>query len=453
MLLPETANSLGFVSNGVWTSLPGSIVDPNAHTVQAPISVLPPFFSPLTGNAWPVFNVFSDGDPSKQLGAFGSLTLCVGDVYTLGVFGGTATLQVSSNNPTVATAVPSIVVGSAFIRAISPGLARITTSDLGITSTVSVIVEICAASASTGFVITEINGSADNIFLYRNGSGSPTSVTSAGNARYPGFGVMPAGGASGTRARLSAPDVTPMAYRATVGSSYNETIYWNGLSGAATIVTPPANSNNLAAAFVDNGPFLFAPNVGGSSEIWGVPVGGNTATKMTNLGGSMFYLATSPDGNVYMDWVSLVGGAVRHIYRLPTPTLGGTVPTSGQVQMSPTVAGVSETQPAVAAEREASRRRGIDGATFARVYVLDMSKPGATPQAVSPATGFSFTPAFCGNGNVYFAYSTSLSGNYTVYVWNAGAGTAAPVAGLAGISVADLAIARSDGDGGLHVCP
>jgi hypothetical protein len=83
----------------------------------------------------------------------------------------------------------------------------------------------------------------------------------------------------------------------------------------------------------------------------------------------------------------------------------------------------------------------------------NLQTPGTPPIAISPAGGYGYVPAFCGNGTIYYSYSTTFSGTYNMYKWTAGSGVSVPMPGFSGVGVASIAVARSDGDGGLHVCP
>jgi hypothetical protein len=450
---PEGTNSLGVVSGGSWSTASGSSVDVNAHIVQASLQALSAFVSTMVGAAWLTSDDYYEGDLGTFSGYLPSAQMCVGEYYFQQVAGMGQGYTVASSKPAVVSA-SGFLSGYAIISGLSPGSATVKLTAAGVTSVTQVSVAGC--SQPIGMFFTAYSGTNDNIAEFQSGlvGALPITATNNANAVAAGVAASTGGGPSGSGSLRQTTDNTPVAYHLTNGATYTEQIYWSGVSGVATAVVPPANSSNFAGAFVDHGPFLFAPNVGGVSEVWGVPLGGNAATKLTNLGGTVTYVATSPDGSMYFDWHPNTIGVPAHIFRLSVPTIGGTVPTSGQVQVSPTTAGAGETQPAVSQNgRLVAYAMGDAALTYSRVMVQNVSQPGSAPTLISPATGFAYVPAFCGNGTVYFAYSSSFSGQDTLMKWNPATATSVAVAALAGTGIANLAVARTDGDGGRHICP
>ena len=291
------------------------------------------------------------------------------------------------------------------------------------------------------------------------GIGNPTIFTSGHESQYASVGIWlnpnpPPPGLRGFGAALQGGTTTtaPFAYRSQAGPNPLEVVYWNGTSGLTTSIAMPGNASSQGiGTFMDNGSFLVVVPGAGGADVWGVAFGGTTLTRLTNLGGSALGVAASPDNFMYLDFHQGANGS--HIYRLPIPAIGSTPVTSGLVQMT-TNASLNETQPAVSQNGRLLAFAQYNNMSTAQIMVIPTATPGAMPTLISPATGFAFTPSWCGNEFIYYAYSTSYNGPYQLMKWNAALNTSSPVAAFSGLTLFDVAVARTDGDGVIdHVCP
>lgn len=459
---PRAITRIDLDSAGAWVPVLGSTVDTVARIVTAAVT----HFSGRSASNGPVYiagNTNAAGDIATQLNApHLQVTLCVNEQTTVGVMAVPG--QTLTGTQTVTDSRPGIVSASGLNTAGSNislyGIRSGTTSLLIIYGTfpfqafgvVNVTVKDCTEGVSaTASVTTGPTSANNNVIVISHGS--THTVTSSNESRHPVHGRSrsdpPNLRATGS-ANLAAAD-TPLAYQDLSGPSPREIIYWNGINGTATPVALPSSTPPYGAGtFTDAGAYLFIGPVGQTADVWAVASGGSTAVQLTNLHGAANNVAIGPDGMMYIDWHP--AGVAAHIWRLAMPTIGSTPPTSGQVQI--TSSSLAETQPAI------SQHGGLlaysqNDPTFtkAQVFVLSLTATGATPVLVSPATGFAFSPAWCGNEFLYYSYSATIGGSYQLMKWDPVLGTTTPVVAFAGFNVYDFAVARTDGDGGVHVCP
>lgn len=455
----QSAVRLYVAGTTTWTQVAGSTVDTVAHTISGTTT----HFSEYAGLAQP-FSYLDFDDDNDQVGmVVNQITICVGEL---------AELDIHINDPAIGSFFPfqpTITAGNPAI--VTPFLGTDAGYDIGIggvaTGTTSVTTSIGVQQVSIQVTVintkppcfspllglTGLSGldpSSENILtlaalplLQGNIVGgavraavttsAPTALTSDGVSRYPALGLD--GGASG-----------PLAYR-NGAFPYTEKVYWDGTNGAATTITPPANSVPVGSAFLDASTFLFVTN-----DIYAVTKTSSTPVKLTNLGGAATYIATGSDGTMYFDWRTNLGGGPTHIYSLPFPGTTSPPVTTGQVQL--TSGSLIETQPAIAQDNHLLAFAQYDAnVTFGQILVKDLAKPTAPLVLASPATGFAFTPAWCGNEFLYYSYSTNINGPYQVMKWNAVTRTSAVLSATASVSVADIALARTNGDHGMHACP
>ena len=448
---------LNVVSNGVWNPVSGSSVDTVGHIVSAPVSHFSDY-ADEQGPFWMEGYTNSAGDwvAVRVHPPLSSLTVCVNgftSTFITGSPGNGISLPapvMQNSNPSVATTTVAADNETLVISGISPG-----TTTISATYLISLYAFQAPRPSRFAFLVTVVpcpTGNvplavslhdgvtvSDNVYYY-NGSGTPQTVSTTGQSRYVGVGFAPGGAL-----------LYGFVYRG--GSQPAEKVFWNGLSGAVTTIpTPSPAAPTSAGTFLPNGSFIFASPVGSTTNLWGVPFGGTSATQLTNFNGTVSDIAPSPDGSLYLTWRGTVGG--NHIFQLPSipPFTGGPV-TSGLIPIT-TASGLIEGTPAVSQNGLTLAYEQFDaGFTRSQIMIQSTATPGATPTAITPANGFAFVPTFCGNEFIYYAWSNSFNGPYQLMRYNTALSSAAPVPPFTGMAINDLAVPRTDGDHGLHACP
>ena len=463
-----------YVATGdAWVPIAGSTVDTIAHRVSGNVS----HFTPHGAGDGPIGfrrTDYSAGD--QALGAYANLNLpgvrvCVG---------GKTSTTVSSWPPNVASGPSSYGVAPSSIAAAvatstggilpDPGF-EITGLAVGqaiLTATFTVFnfgtnkneaqaallvinVVNCPGNNSTVPITysAHLSSNCDNAYILP-GAGVALPVTTNCFGRYPMVGE--AAGIS-----------TVFGCRCVSGANPEIAAWWAGINGSGTTILLPTpmpafggfiTPNATGAPGTPPGYLAYpAPGAGGTSDFWVVPFNSNSATQLTRLGGTVGSLAVSPDAaRIIFPFTPVNVIGMPHLFSLPLPAIGGPPVTSGQVQL--TTGSQAENRPAISQNGALLAYEQQDALLgHSQLFVQSLRAPTSSPIPITPPTGFAFSPSWCGNEFVYYVYSTSIGGTYQVMRWSPILNVSTAVPAFAGANVYDISVARTEGDGGLHICP
>ena len=399
----------------VWTPVAGAVIDSVAHTVTATTT----HFSIYIATDVPLAFGLRDGDAFSAVKASSaSITICLGDTKRVAILfydSGLRAFPVALSwgpGPGYAWgsgegANPSLVVDAITIEGVALGGPNdmIVTVN-GETATLHITVVPCGEPV---FSYTRDVGGLDNVMLYRNTAAS--ALTTDNSSHGPstiqtGLGVN-------------------YLYRS---GSLNATGYvgiYPGLRGSL-LATPYYTTSNSLEGFnwVTTTQLEFAEinSTTGLGSLFRINLDGSGKAPFAaaaTAGGTARQPFLAGNGFTYFGFASSTSNPTQ-LYRVDANGDNKTalVPVSGWAST-----------PTVSQDGQWLAMSVLNLAfTASPIFLYDLNNPLATPIAVSPAAGGSYFPVFCGNGIIYYTYSTNVfSGPWTMYRWDMVSRTSTPV--------------------------
>jgi hypothetical protein len=433
----QEALRLHTVAQGQWARVGGSTVDSVAHVVRGTINSLGTYGVIGAGMLFYEYAAGGRG-PERE-----SVTVCQGGTLTLeprqmGALAGAASTATSLSDSGAVSA--AVTFGTLYIDGRAAGTSVVTVRTYGELNPLTVTVISDPARCRRVALGLSINTN-DSLDVYLLENGSLSRLTSTSYSSFVSLGLY--GGSTGPIAFLS-PN-SPGTLR----------IYWNGTSGTSSqTVLPPANARFWGGAFLDGDTYVLpqvAPS--GFSDMYAVTRNGSPLIRLTDFKLVVFqWLTAGGRGGLFFDGFTAPQYNAYHVFKLPSLSVDGPVATGPAVPLTTTFR-EQEFQPGVSADE---RFVALVQASFdfpnRRIMLRDMTDVATAPLfAVSPATGYTYTPTWCGS-NIYYSYNTVDSGPFVVYKWNIITKTSTSFAPLAGLNVLQMSAAHTTLDG-MFVCP